>query len=274
MSVPLDDLATVAARAARAGGDLLASRFRDGRVPGEYKTDDVKTDADVAAEERVLAVLEDTYPDHATHGEESGRRGDSEYVWVVDPLDGTNNFAAGFPAFATAVCCLRDDEPVAGAVYEPLPDSLFRATRGGGATVAPAAVATDPDRAHEATPVSADSDVPLDSGTVSFVIGLPAVRDPERSARADALADALDDECKRVLQSWSPCVDWGMLASGGSEAVVCYHPDPFEQYVGSLLAEESDAAVRSDDDAGLYVAAADATVADRLATVARETVAE
>ena len=61
---------------------------------------------------------------------------------------------------------------------------------------------------------------------------------------------------------------------GGSEAVVCYHPDPFEQYVGSLLAEESDAAVRSDDDAGLYVAAADATVADRLATVARETVAE
>lgn len=274
MSVPLDDLATVAARAARAGGDLLASRFRDGRVPGEYKVDDVKTDADVAAEERVLAVLEDAYPDHATHGEESGRRGDAEHVWIIDPLDGTNNFAAGFPAFATAVCCLRDDEPVAGAVYEPLPDSLFRVTRGGGGTVAPAAVATDPDRAGEATPLSADSDVPLDGGTVSFVIGLPAVRDPDRSARADALADALDGECKRVLQSWSPCVDWGMLASGGSEAVVCYHPDPFEQYVGSLLAEESGAAVRADDDLGLYVAAADGAVADRLATVAREAVAE
>jgi myo-inositol-1(or 4)-monophosphatase len=240
----LDELAAVAARAAREGGTYLADVFREGHVEAEYGTDDVKADADRAAEERVLAVVREAFPSHVHHGEESGRDGDHRYEWVVDPLDGTNNFAAGLPAFATAVCVLRDGDPVVAAIYEPLPDSLYVARRGRGATV-------------NGDPLSAGSEVSLENGTVSFVLGLPAVRDPELRATADRLQAAVESRCKRVLNTWAPCVDWGLLARGGIEGIVCFYPDVYEQYAGELLAAEAGVVSHGSGDEGLYVGAGD-----------------
>ena len=293
-------LVDVAATAVLPAGDLLAAEFRTGRVAGEYGAHDVKTEIDERAERLILDALDYHVPEHATYGEETGERGDGPYTWVIDPLDGTNNYAAGFPSFATATCCLRDDEPVAAAVYEPLPGSLYVAGQGMGARGIEAAeldtlvetgdretetVAVEPDDSVTGNldgPVTvdidgpdpagrtlaADSDTALDHGTVSFIVGLPVVRNPERRARADRLVDAVDATCKRVLQSWSPCVDWGLLARGGTEAVVSFRPDPFEQFAGSLLAAESGATIR--ESAELYVAAADPTVADQLYALATE----
>jgi myo-inositol-1(or 4)-monophosphatase len=240
----LDELADVAARAAREGGSYLASVFREGHVEAEYGTDDVKADADRAAEERVLAVIRESFPSHIHHGEESGRDGDHRYEWVVDPLDGTNNFAAGLPSFATAVCVLRDGDPVVAAIYEPLPDSLYVARRGRGATV-------------NGEPLNAGSEVPLAGGTVSFVLGLPAVRDAELRETADRLEAAVEARCKRVINTWSPCVDWGLLARGGIEGIVCFYPDVYEQYAGELLASEAGVVSHGSGDEGLYVGAGD-----------------
>ncbi|WP_418281983.1 inositol monophosphatase family protein [Halorubrum sp. DTA98] len=280
-------LADVAATATIPAGELLIDEFRTGHVTGEYGPNDVKTDVDDRAERLVLDVLDDRVPSHATHGEETGTRGDGAYTWVIDPLDGTNNFVAGFPSFATATCCLHDDEPVATAVYEPLPGSLYVAARDAGTHVVEGdeldelVASVRPDTTHRETlavgladadpagrALAADSDTPLEHGTVSYVVGLPAIRDPELRARSDRIADAIGSTCKRVLQSWSPCVDWGLLARGGTEAVVCFRPDPYEQYAGSLLAEEAGAAVRESE--GVYVAAADADVAERLHDLAAE----
>ena len=264
-------LAAVAERAVRAGGTYLAGAFRDGAVDADYGTDDVKAAADHAAEERVLDVIGEAYPGHAIHAEESGRAGDHRYEWVVDPLDGTNNFAAGLPSFATAVCVRREGRPEVAAVYEPLPNSLYLARRGAGATV-------------NGDPIAADSAVPLSTGTVSFVIGLPALRDADRRATADRIESSIEGEAKRVLNTWSPCVDWGLLARGGIEGLVAYHPDVYEQYAGHLLAAEAgvrsrvldpDTGARIDDDGagaagpagvgGLYVAATTPDALDRLA---------
>ena len=270
-------LAAVAERAVRAGGDYLVGAFRDGAVDGEYGTDDVKAAADRAAERRILDVVRESYPDHAVHAEESGRDGDGGYEWVVDPLDGTNNFAAGVPMFASAACVRYDTRPVVTAIYEPLPDCLYLARRGAGATV-------------DGEPIAADTGVSLPTGTVSFVVGLPALRDPDRRATADRIAAAVDAECKRVLDTWSPCVDWGLLARGRIEGLVAYYPDVYEQYAGELLAAEAgvgyraldpetgavvDDGVASDDDTigsdatataveRLYVGAATADGLDRL----------
>ncbi|MFC4356813.1 inositol monophosphatase family protein [Halobium salinum] len=244
-SLPLDDLADVAVEAARTGGEYLAAEFRDGPVAGDYGADDVKAVADREAEARVLSVVREAFPEHALHGEESGHDGNgdgSRYEWVVDPLDGTNNFAAGLPAFATAVAVVRDGEPVVSAIYEPLPDDLYLATADGGATVG-------------GRRIEVGSDVSLDAGTVSFVRGLPAVRDPDLCARGDAMYDALEARCKRVVSTWSPCVDWGLLARGSLEGIVCYHPDVYEQYAGELLAEEAGAVSHAEE--GLYVGAGD-----------------
>jgi myo-inositol-1(or 4)-monophosphatase len=220
------DAEAVAARAVRAGGEYLRDGFRDTSIEAEYGTDDVKSAADRAAEKRVCEVLRDAYPDHAIHGEESGRNGNGRHEWVVDPLDGTNNYAAGFPSFATAVCLLRDETPLVSAIYEPLPDSLYLARRGEGATV-------------DGYPLVAESELSLSRATVSFVIGLPALRDNAARARGDRIEAALDTRCKRVLDTWSPCVDWGLLARGGIEGLVAYKPDVYEQYAGELLAAEA-----------------------------------
>ncbi|SDM19755.1 myo-inositol-1(or 4)-monophosphatase [Halogranum gelatinilyticum] len=242
-------LADVATRAARAGGDYLADEFRTGHVEAEYSTDDVKAVADREAEARVLDAIRAEFPGHALHGEESGRQGDSEYEWVVDPLDGTNNFASGLPAFATAVAVLHDGDPVVSAIYEPLPDTLYVARDGVGATV-------------NGDPLSTGSDVALDNGTVSFVVGLPAVRDETLSARADEIERALGDRVKRVVTTWSPCVDWGLVARGALEGIVCFHPDVYEQYAGELLARGAGVASRSEN--GIYVGAADGATRDAL----------
>lgn len=275
-------LAAIAARATLPAGRLLKREFRTGHVAGSYGPDDVKTDIDERAERLVLDELADRVPTHATHGEETGLRGESDHVWVIDPLDGTNNFAAGFPSFATATCCLQDGDPVAAAVYEPLPGSLYVVARDETARVLEgdtldAIVSSGDDRRDldldgddpAGRELTADSDTPLEHGTVSFVVGLPAIRDPDGVERAKRMTDALEPICKRVLRSWSPCVDWGLLARGGTEAIVCYRPDPYEQYPGTLLAETAGAAVR--ESADIYVAAATTSVADRLFEVVTDT---
>ena len=247
-----DDAIEVAARAARAGGEYLAGEFRDGPVEGEYGTDDVKAAVDRAAERRVLEVVRETYPDHAVHGEEGGRRSGNGYEWVIDPLDGTNNFASGLPCFATAVAALDDGDPVAAAVYEPLPDTMYRAARGRGATANGESIAAGTDRS-------------LDRGTVSLIVGLPALRDEDLAATADRIERALRGRTKRVLQTWSPTVDWGLFARGAIEGVVAVRPERYEHHAGSLLATESGARVEGED--GVFVAAADAEGVDRLRTI-------
>jgi myo-inositol-1(or 4)-monophosphatase len=89
------------------------------------------------------------------------------------------------------------------------------------------------------TPLSADHDRPLARSTASVVLGLDAVRDPARRAEATAVRDRVADRAKRVLETWSPCVDWGLLARGATAGIVCAYPDAIEQAPGELLADEA-----------------------------------
>jgi myo-inositol-1(or 4)-monophosphatase len=238
----LDSFEEVAVRACDAAGEYLASTFETESLAADHGTDDVKALADRTAERRVLDVLTDAYPDHAVSAEESGRRsGAGDYRWVVDPLDGTNNFCSGIPYFGTALALLRDGVPILAVVRDPLHDHTYVARRDGGATM-------------NGESVRAESDVASDHATVAFVLGLDAVRDEALRKKADALNAEIDGRCKRVWTSWAPALDWGLLARGKIEAVVCFHPDEVEQHAGWLLAEESGARLASDD--GLFLAAA------------------
>jgi len=236
-------LAATAEAAVRAAGDYLAERFRDGGTVGEYHTDDVKAEADEAAEELIFERIRGEFSTHTLHGEESGRSGDGRVEWIVDPLDGTNNYAIDFPSIATAVAAQVDGETLVAAIYEPLVDDCYVAVRGAGATVNGEPLAATP------------RDRPLDRSTVSLVVGLPAVRDEDLRAEADAVRRALWGRCKRVLETWSPCVDWALLARGSIGGVVCAYPDPFEQEAGELLASEAGVVSVSGD--GYYVGAVD-----------------
>jgi Archaeal fructose-1,6-bisphosphatase and related enzymes of inositol monophosphatase family len=240
-----DDLAVVATEAVKAGGEFLRTAFRNGRVDGEFSSIDVKAAADRESETRIQAVIDNQYPTHAFHGEETGRIGEGDYRWVVDPLDGTNNFASGYPKFATAVAVLYRGEPVVAAIYEPLTEALYLAERDAGATL-------------NGESLTATTSLPLEHGTVALVVGLSVVTDPAGLTQIRALEAALREQCKRVVTTWAPCVDWGLVARGSIEGVVCVHPNSYEQYAGSLLAAES--GVVADDtvaENGRYVGSPD-----------------
>jgi myo-inositol-1(or 4)-monophosphatase len=128
------DYLSVAVEIAREAGALLA-KHAERRVEIEYKGEfNLVTAADRAAEALIVEQLRNRFPSHSIVAEEGGGIDNrSEYVWHVDPLDGTTNFAHGFPAFATSIGLALRGEPIAGAVYDPLRDEMFSAEKGAGA---------------------------------------------------------------------------------------------------------------------------------------------
>src|SRR5690606_27729086 len=93
------------------------------------------SDADLEAERAIAAVIHRTFPDHAILGEELHEGGvNAEHLWVVDPLDGTNNFVHHIPHFAVSVAYYHLGRAECGLVFQPLTGELFRAQRGEGAT--------------------------------------------------------------------------------------------------------------------------------------------
>jgi myo-inositol-1(or 4)-monophosphatase len=128
-------LAEVARRAAAAGADPLRRLFGQlEHVRSKGSAGNLVTEADLAAEAAVLAVLEQETPGFPVLAEESGRRsGHGDLEWCVDPLDGTTNYAHGFPIFATSVGLLCRGEPLLGALELPALEQRFWAAAGQGA---------------------------------------------------------------------------------------------------------------------------------------------
>ena len=128
-------LLNVAVMAAHRGGDtLIRSLNKLDKVKVELKgRNDFVSEIDRAAERAVIGAIHKHYPDHAILAEESGSHGESEYLWVIDPLDGTTNYLHGFPVFAVSVACLHRGRIEHAAVYDPMRQETFTASRGAGA---------------------------------------------------------------------------------------------------------------------------------------------
>ena len=88
---------------------------------------------DKNAEEIIISTIQKSYPDHAFLAEESGQRGESDYLWIIDPLDGTTNFLHSFPHFAVSIALKQKGILNQAVVYDPLKQELFTATKGKGA---------------------------------------------------------------------------------------------------------------------------------------------
>lgn len=129
-------LRKTAEEAALRAGAVLAERFEQKRTI-EFKGGiDLVTDADKAAEAVLIAFLREQHPYHAVLAEESGASaGSAAFRWVVDPLDGTTNYAHGVPHFSVSVAVEGPQGLLAGAVYDPLRRELYSAGRGEGATL-------------------------------------------------------------------------------------------------------------------------------------------
>jgi myo-inositol-1(or 4)-monophosphatase len=131
----MQPLLNIAMRAARRAGDLIVkslSRLDSLKVDSKGRNDFV-SDIDRKAEADIIATIHRSYPQHAIHGEETGRSGTGDTVWIIDPLDGTTNFLHGFPTFAVSIAVEHKGRLQHGVVYDPLRQEFFTASRGDGA---------------------------------------------------------------------------------------------------------------------------------------------
>ena len=129
---PLLNVAVMAAR--RAGNSLMRNFVKLDSLTVETKGhNDYVSEADHAAEREVIETVHKHYPDHAILAEESGSTGESDTVWIIDPLDGTTNYLHRFPVFAVSIGVQVKGRMEHGVVYDPVRQELFTASRGVGA---------------------------------------------------------------------------------------------------------------------------------------------
>ena len=127
---------TTAVKAARKAGTIItrASFDVDKLTIRTKRQHDFVSEVDHAAEDAIIGVLREAYPDHGFLAEESGYRDrDAEYLWVIDPLDGTTNFLHGFPQYCVSIAMAHKGIVTQGVIYDPVRNDLFTATRGRGA---------------------------------------------------------------------------------------------------------------------------------------------
>jgi myo-inositol-1(or 4)-monophosphatase len=131
----LHPMLTIAVKAARRAGAVIsrASRDIDAVTVTTKRQSDFVTEVDRAAEAAAIDVLAKAYPDHAILAEESGASGDSDYTWIIDPLDGTTNFIHGFPQYAVSIALRHRGILTQAVVFDPTRNELFTASRGRGA---------------------------------------------------------------------------------------------------------------------------------------------
>ncbi len=126
---------TIAVKAARRAGTIISrsSENLDALTIRHKSLNDLVSEVDRAAEEAIIEVINAAYPEHAILAEESGASGDSEYVWIIDPLDGTTNFLHGFPQYCVSIGVYCKGVPTHGVIFDPTRNDLYVASRGRGA---------------------------------------------------------------------------------------------------------------------------------------------
>ncbi|MFX0211540.1 MAG: inositol monophosphatase family protein [Candidatus Hodarchaeota archaeon] len=126
----------VAIEASRKAGKILLELFNK-ELKVSFKTDhSIVTEADLKAESIIINLVKDNFPRHSILSEESGKESqDSDYLWIIDPLDGSTNFFVRNPFFAVSIGLLHKHKPILGVVYAPIQDELFVAENNKGAYV-------------------------------------------------------------------------------------------------------------------------------------------
>ncbi len=229
-AVDLNQMHDVAVQLASDAGRYANIKFRtDVGTVAKGAGHDVVTDVDHACEAQIISGLLAAFPDHGVLGEESGDHGNdqAQVTWLVDPLDGTNNYVLGLPLFGVCLTASIGGEPVVAVVHDSVQDITTSAIRGAGAFRR---------SGSESVPLVAAEPQPLRTTTVSWSQGYAVSHDDEFRIAA---MDALESNVKRVLRTWSPSIDWGLLARGETGAIVLYRNEPWDMVGGLLIAEES-----------------------------------
>jgi len=216
-----------AVKAARKAGNVINRAARDlDQIKVETKRrNDFVTEVDRAAEAAVIEVLREAYPNHAILAEESGvsKGSQGDFVWIIDPLDGTTNFIHGMPHYAVSIGLQVKGVMQQGVIYDPVKNELFTATRGGGAFLNDKRIrVSSRDRMAEAL-----------IGT-----GFP-FRDNSFLERYLAMFKAVTMNCTGVRRPGAAALDLAYVAAGRFDGFWEIGLAPWDIAAGSLLVLEA-----------------------------------
>ncbi len=229
MSTQLHPMLNVAVKAARAAGAIInrgALDVESLRITAKQANDFV-TEVDHAAERAIIETLSTAYPDHGFHAEESGQvpgKGrDKDFVWIIDPLDGTTNFIHGFPVYCVSIALSVKGRIEHGVVYDPTRNDLFVATRGRGAYLN--------DRRMRVS-----KRTQLKEALIST--GFPFRPGDEMRPYLNMLGDVMS-RCADVRRPGAAALDLAYVAAGFSDGFFEKGLSPWDVAAGSLLVSEA-----------------------------------
>ena len=228
-----------AVEAARAAGELLRRNFQEPLVVNSSEAHDIKLEIDVRTQTLITDLLLAKFPAHALYGEE-GIVGDqeSDYQWVVDPLDGTVNFFYGIPHFCVSIALRFKGEIIVGVIYDPIRDELWTAQKGGAAMLN-----GKPLRVSERADLSeAVVSVGLSKTGVTIAAGLPLLQDMVHRARkcrllGSAALDMAYVACGRFdayveqgISLWDIAAGWILVEMAGGTVEMKPRTDMKDKY--------------------------------------------
>jgi len=250
------ELRLAAEAIARQAGAIVRTFYEQGfAIDHKGDVGNVVTDADRASEAHIVAALRTRYPAHAIVAEEGsgaeggdggngGGRDGPTVTWLVDPLDGTNNFAHGFPVFAVTLAAVVGGRVLAGATYDPLRDEMYSAHRGGGATLngRPMAVSGTCRLAAAlvGTGFAYDKSTTVDNNLAEVVTLVPLVRGLRRAGAcaldlAWVAAGRLDAFWERGPQAWDMAAGVLLVTEAGG-TVTGHRGEPLDLDGGRIVA--------------------------------------
>jgi myo-inositol-1(or 4)-monophosphatase len=228
------ELAAAHDLALQAGTILLDSLGKVETVQQKTATEFV-TDVDRRVEDMLIAGLEERFPGEAILAEESGgNRIHGGRTWYVDPLDGTTNYAHGYPFFSVSIACGDQAGPVCGVVYAPYLDELYLAQAGQGAAVLRP-------RLGERRDLAPRKAVPLNEALLAT--GFPYVRDEMVDRNTSLVRDFLKASCHGVRRAGSAAIDLAHVAAGKLDGYWEWKLRPWDTAAGALVAREAGALV-------------------------------
>lgn len=217
-----------AIKAARSAGNIIMQaqdKIEHLRV-SEKNKNDLVTDADIASENEIISILQEAYPDHDIIAEESGHHPsgkEAEYTWLIDPIDGTMNFAHGFPYFCISIACLYKGRVEHGVIYNPNTNDLFTASRGQGAQ-------------KNSRKMRVSSRQNLEKAMIAT--GLPSSAEHLRHDYMTAQS-YLGDHCASTRRSGAAALDLAHVASGQLDGFWEMCLKPWDVAAGSLMVKEA-----------------------------------
>jgi myo-inositol-1(or 4)-monophosphatase len=215
----------VAREAARAGGAVVARYFREGVTMRSKDIVNLVSDADIESERAVVEVIRKTFPGHKVYAEEIHKDDvGSEHLWIIDPLDGTHNFAHQIPHFAVSIAYYRAGVAECGVILDPIRDAWYVAARGQGASFNDAPVGpAEPSR--------------LDEVLVAFGFGYD--RDGMMAATLKAAGALAREPVLGVRRFGSAALDLAMVGTGQFGAFFEYELNLWDFAAGRLFVEEA-----------------------------------